>query len=210
LKSDGTVVATGYNASGQTNVSGWTGITAVSAGGYHTVGLKSDGTVVAVGDGDYDKTDVSGWTGIRAVSAGGAHTVGLKSDGTVVATGYNASGQTNVSGWQLGSTYAPSSITIKTTATSARIGGAPILTGRVTPAGLIGKNMVVYVKKPGRRTWSYSSNRTMYSIGGNGAWYYKYTFKKGMTKGVYLFRATVPVMWGYATSTSPTISIRLR
>ena len=49
LKSDGTVVAVGDDASGQCNVGGWTGITQVAAGIYHTVGLKSDGTVVAVG-----------------------------------------------------------------------------------------------------------------------------------------------------------------
>jgi hypothetical protein len=116
----------------------------------------------------------------------------------------------------LGAVYAyravpvATTVTIKTTATSARIGGAPILSGRVTPAGLIGKNMVVYVKKPGKRYWSYSSNRTMYSIAGNGAWYYKYTFKRGMKKGYYYFKATVPTMAGYLTSTSPTISIRLR
>jgi hypothetical protein len=49
LKSDGTVVAAGDNASGQCNVRDWTDITRVTAGMYHTVGLKSDGTMVAVG-----------------------------------------------------------------------------------------------------------------------------------------------------------------
>ncbi|GAH72186.1 unnamed protein product [marine sediment metagenome] len=49
LKSDGTVVAVGDNASGQYNIGGWTNITRVATGTYHTVGLKSDGTMVAVG-----------------------------------------------------------------------------------------------------------------------------------------------------------------
>ena len=47
LKSDGTVVATGYTKYGACDVSDWTDIVAVATGNYHTVGLKSDGTVVA-------------------------------------------------------------------------------------------------------------------------------------------------------------------
>jgi Tol biopolymer transport system component len=105
---------------------------------------------------------------------------------------------------------AATSATIKTTSAKVRIGNAPILSGRVTPAALTGWNMVVYVKKPGKKNWSYSSNRTVYALGGNGAWYYKYTFKKGMKKGVYYFKANVPALPGFATSMSPTITIRLR
>ncbi len=95
LKSDGTVVATGDNSQGEGNVSGWSGITAVSAGtdpmvlfdpSSFTVGLKSDGTVVATGSNSHGQCDVSGWTGIKAVSAGGHTTLGLKRDGTVVGT----------------------------------------------------------------------------------------------------------------------------
>ena len=99
LKSDGTVVAVGWNDYGQCDVSEWTDIVAVSAGYYHTVGLKSDGTVVAVGWNDYGQCDVSGWTDVVAISAGAAHTVGLKSDGAVVAVGRTDNGQCNVSGW---------------------------------------------------------------------------------------------------------------
>jgi alpha-tubulin suppressor-like RCC1 family protein len=61
LKSDGTVVAVGYNDDGQCAVGGWTGIVQVAAGGGHTVGVKSDGTVVAVGNNDYGQCNVSGW-----------------------------------------------------------------------------------------------------------------------------------------------------
>ena len=50
LKSDGTVVAWGYNYEGQTNVpQGLTGVEFLAAGGAHTVALKQDGTVVAWG-----------------------------------------------------------------------------------------------------------------------------------------------------------------
>ncbi|PFR26920.1 chromosome condensation regulator [Bacillus cereus] len=65
LKSDGTVVAVGWNQYGQCNVSDWRDIVAISAGCAHTVGLKSDGTVVAVGDNEYGQCDVSDWRGIR-------------------------------------------------------------------------------------------------------------------------------------------------
>ena len=99
LKSDGTVVATGWNEEGQCDVSGWRDIIAVSADN-HTVGLKSDGTVVATGKNKFGQCDVSGWKDIVAISVGGNHTVGLKSDGTVIATGYNGYGQCDVSSWQ--------------------------------------------------------------------------------------------------------------
>ena len=100
LKSDGTVVAVGYNYDGRYDVSGWADIVAISTGYYHTVGLKADGTVVAVGGNDDGRCDVGGWENIVAISAESSHTVGLKADGTVVAVGYNDDGQCDVSGWK--------------------------------------------------------------------------------------------------------------
>ena len=99
LKSDGTVVAVGYNDDGQCDVEDWTDIVAVSVGYSHTVGLKSDGTVVAVGNNIHGQCAVEGWTGIVAVSAGNSHTVGLRSDGTVVAVGNNTYGRCDVKDW---------------------------------------------------------------------------------------------------------------
>ena len=103
LKSDGTVVAMGYNNDGQCNVGGWTDIVQVAAGGKHTVGLKADGTVVAVGDNAYGQCNVGSWADITQVCAGGwafeGHTVGLTSDGTVIAVGHNGAGECNVGGW---------------------------------------------------------------------------------------------------------------
>ncbi|HEX9092578.1 MAG TPA: hypothetical protein VF902_01215, partial [Coriobacteriia bacterium] len=105
----------------------------------------------------------------------------------------------------------PTSITIKTNATTSRIGGIPILSGLVTPSGLVGKNIVVYVKKPGKSYWTYSSNRTVYSRYGVPSWQYKYYFKKGMAKGIYVYKAFVPTMLGFVASTSPTtVAIRVR
>ena len=100
LKTDGTVVAVGYNEYGQCDVSRWTDIVAVAASEYHTVGLRADGTVVAVGYNYDGQCDVSGWTDIVAVAASYDYTVGLKADGTVVAVGYNYGGRRDVSGWK--------------------------------------------------------------------------------------------------------------
>ncbi|MHB9102380.1 MAG: RCC1 domain-containing protein, partial [Sulfuricella sp.] len=119
LKSDGTVVAWGWNGSGvlcNATLVNWrkfwavavpqlSGVVALVTGDSHTVALKSDGTVVACGWnisgelGDGTTTDssspvaVPGLTGVVAVSAGNSHTVALKSDGTVVAWGGNYFGE---------------------------------------------------------------------------------------------------------------------
>ena len=98
LKSDGTVVAVGYNYDGECDVDDWTDIIAISAGSFHTVGLKSDGTVVAVGENYNGQCDVGDWTDIVAVAAGRG-TIGLKSDGTVVATGIGEENEFNVGKW---------------------------------------------------------------------------------------------------------------
>jgi hypothetical protein len=103
------------------------------------------------------------------------------------------------------------SITIKTNATSTKIGKTPILSGSITPNDIIGKIIVVYVKKPGKSYWSYSSNRVAYSLYGNAAWQYKYFFKRGMAKGVYTYKAAIPAYPGYAPAVSPTtVSIRVK
>ena len=100
LRSDGSVVATGWNIYGQCNVSTWTNIKAVSGGQDLTVGLKSDGTVVVIGNNGSDSQfGPFGWTDIKAVSAGWYYIIGLKSDGSVVATGSTYYGKCNVSGW---------------------------------------------------------------------------------------------------------------
>ena len=97
LRSDGTVVATGANGSGQCKTGSWTDTVEVSAGNAHSVGLRSDGTVVATGSNASGQCQTGRWSNIVAISTGSFHTVGLRSDGTVVATGRNA---TNTSDWK--------------------------------------------------------------------------------------------------------------
>jgi len=118
-KNDGTVWAWGRNEYGQlgdgtsgtdritpVQVSGLTGVAAISAGESYTVALKNDGTVWAWGENYYGKlgdgtstnnrltpVQVSGLTGITAIAASVQHTVALKNDGTVWTWGGNYYGQ---------------------------------------------------------------------------------------------------------------------
>jgi hypothetical protein len=51
----------GDNAFGQCNVSSWSDIVQVAAGGKHIIGLKDDGSVVAVGDNTYSQCNLFDW-----------------------------------------------------------------------------------------------------------------------------------------------------
>ena len=99
LKADGTVMATGYNAYGECDVSDWKDVVDVSAGYNYTISLKANGTVVATGYNEYGQCDVLDWVDIVSVSAGHNHTIGLKADGTLVATGSDRNRQCDVSDW---------------------------------------------------------------------------------------------------------------
>lgn len=123
LKSDGTVWAWGYNSSGQLGdgtllqrtapaqvrsadgLGFLTGITAIAAGGTHSLALKSDGTVWAWGQNAHgelgDGTTLSRslpvrsgtLTGVALVSGGGSHSLAAKGDGSLWSWGQNFDGQ---------------------------------------------------------------------------------------------------------------------
>jgi alpha-tubulin suppressor-like RCC1 family protein len=123
VKGDGTVWAWGYNNKGQlgdntttnrltpvqvmgSGGSGFlSGVTAITAGGYHSIAMKGDGTAWAWGSnengqlGDTTTTQrntpvqVSGLSGVTAIAAGSYHSLALKGDGTVRAWGSNSSGE---------------------------------------------------------------------------------------------------------------------
>ena len=95
----GGAVAWGQNADGQATVpaAATNGVSAISAGEYHTIALKADGSVVAWGKNLFGETNVpaAALSGVSAIDAGGDFNVALKS-GLVVAWGENSYGQTNV------------------------------------------------------------------------------------------------------------------
>ena len=80
-------------------------VTAVAAGGHHSLALLANGTVVAwgandsgqLGDGTTitrsEPVEVTGLTGVKAIAAGGDHSLALLNNGTVMAWGDNESGQ---------------------------------------------------------------------------------------------------------------------
>src|SRR5262245_6416318 len=87
------VVAWGLNDDGEATVplAAQSGVTAIAAGGPHTVALKNDGSVVAWGRNDYGQTTVpfAAQSGVTAIAAGWAHTIALKDEGSVVAWGWD-------------------------------------------------------------------------------------------------------------------------
>lgn len=100
LKSDGTVVAAGFNGYTQCETQKWEDVVAVSAGDYLTMALNADGTVRVIGWNSYKECSVSDMKDITAIAAGFWHTVAIKSDGTAIARGNNRYGQCEVEDWR--------------------------------------------------------------------------------------------------------------
>ena len=99
LKDDGTVYAYGDNYYGETRVSGWKDITAVSARYMNSVGLKANGAVVLAGE-IATLDDLPRWTDVVAISAGEQHIAAVRADGTVVTFGSDIFGENEVSDWR--------------------------------------------------------------------------------------------------------------
>jgi alpha-tubulin suppressor-like RCC1 family protein len=98
LKTNGTVVAWGYNFDGEANVPpGLSNVVAIAAGQTHSLALKSDGRIIGWGTGTFGETNPpAGLNDAVALAAGSAFSVALRSDGTVAAWGASAGGETNV------------------------------------------------------------------------------------------------------------------
>jgi len=110
-----TILAWGDNSEGQTRIPhGLPEISAVAAGGFHSLALTRQGTVVAWGDGTHGQTNIpSGLTNVVAIAAGpnyGYYSLALTSDGRVVAWGNNGrmsppAGLTNVAAISAGDAH---------------------------------------------------------------------------------------------------------
>ena len=108
LKSDGTVVAWGSSAYGETTVpEGLSNIVAVSAGWYHSLALKKDGKVVMwpnpIKEGWWSPTVLPSLTNIVAIATtknlwGTGDDMVLKSDGTVVTWGIKSGHSHSITG----------------------------------------------------------------------------------------------------------------
>jgi hypothetical protein len=75
----GLVAGWGRTDGGQTTPpAGLSGVTAIAAGGDHSLALKSNGTVVAWGSNDVGQTDVpAGLSGVIGIAGGAMHTLAL-------------------------------------------------------------------------------------------------------------------------------------
>jgi alpha-tubulin suppressor-like RCC1 family protein len=98
LRSNGTVVAWGYNSSGETTVpAGLSNVVAIAAGWQHSLAAKADGTVVAWGNTNSGRCSVpAGLSNVIDVAAGPYHSLALLKDGSVVAWGSGGYGETNI------------------------------------------------------------------------------------------------------------------
>src|SRR5438445_5776676 len=100
LKNDGTVVAWGSNASGQSTVpAGLNSVVAIAAGGLHSLALKNDGTVVAWGYNESGQGAVkTGYEAVVAIAGGWFQQKAQKNVVTGVARGSDGYGKSAVTG----------------------------------------------------------------------------------------------------------------
>ena len=95
LRSDGTVLAWGFESAGECTVPpDLTNAIAVASGLNHSLALRADGTVIAWGENNWGQIEVpANLTGVNAISAGVNYNLALQSNGVVVSWGKNFDGQ---------------------------------------------------------------------------------------------------------------------
>jgi hypothetical protein len=99
------------------------------------------------------------------------------------------------------------SISITAEPTSVKLPRQFVLAGALSIAAN-GLPCVIYVKKPGKTYYSYSSARTTYGAGGSASnWWYRYT---PTLRGTYSFYVAFPGDATYLTATSRTVRIGVR
>jgi hypothetical protein len=95
LRTDGSLVAWGWDLKGQVSNTPTDGpYAAVAAGEFHGVALRADGSLVSWGEDFYGQvTDTPTGNGFVAVAAGTSNSIALRADGSLVSWGYDADGQ---------------------------------------------------------------------------------------------------------------------
>jgi alpha-tubulin suppressor-like RCC1 family protein/Leucine-rich repeat (LRR) protein len=96
IRATGSIVAWGYNATGQCNVPAGNNFSGLGAGESHSVALRSDGSLAAWGSNTLGQLNVPAGSDYVAVAGGWNHNLALKQDGSLVAWGQNDYGQCNV------------------------------------------------------------------------------------------------------------------
>ncbi len=102
------------------------------------------------------------------------------------------------------------SVGIKTSRTTAYRGKTVVLSGSVSPAGSIGTQATLYVKKPGSTTYKKLATPTIGAKDDGAAWRTSYAFTRTMRRGTYRFRISVPAIPGYLADTSDSVSVNLK
>ena len=100
LKTDGTVVASGYNSYGQCNVNNWNDIISVNCSLFHTVGIKKDRTVVACGDNSDGKCNVADWKDVKKIICDSDYTIGICNNGSVLYAGSKNAFSDDIVKWE--------------------------------------------------------------------------------------------------------------
>lgn len=105
----------------------------------------------------------------------------------------------------------PQVVSIRTSTTSV-VRPRPFILSGVLLNGVVGDPVVVYVKKPGKAYWSYSSKRLCYSLATGGAnWWYRYTpLSRTCPAGTYYFKAAFSGDGQRPAGVSKTVTIRIR
>ena len=94
-RTDGSLVAWGESAFGQTSVPAGAGFTAIASGSHHGLALRADGTIVGWGLNDLGQRTAPSGT-FTKIAAQGEHSLAIRTNGTLAAWGDASDGMSNV------------------------------------------------------------------------------------------------------------------
>jgi hypothetical protein len=101
------------------------------------------------------------------------------------------------------------SVSAQASASSVHARATTAIGGSVSTTCVAGAIATVWAQTPGHG-WARLASTTVAVADGRATWNARYTFRRGMRKGVYQFRATVPDFAGWLGATSNTATVKLR